>query len=240
MGLSIHYQLRFKGTPAQARKVLNRLGEIAEKIGFAEVQDGVSFVDYKTGFNDVDKHTPLNPDGEIDGGYRWAKIQGQPRAPYMEEWETEEMYAERLAKWERDRPVKHHSGYVKRIWFGEGCETTNLALVRCKREQVWSGEGFTKTQYAEDFVKAHTAVCALLRAGEKLGVVSEVSDEGDYYQTGDVTKLLDSLEGNWRVMEMLSKNIERAADCLDIKSPIILTGPATRATEELKKFSLEG
>ena len=240
MGLSIHYQLRFKGTPAGARKVLNRLGEVASEIGFAEVQDGVSFVDYKTGFNDADKHTPLNTDGEIDEAYRWAKIEGRPCSPYMEEWETEEMYDIRLAEWDRNHPYKLHSGYVKKLWFGDGCETTNLALVRCRQGQVWNGQGFTKTQCAENFVKVHTAVCAFLHAGEKMGVISNVSDDGDYYQTGDVTKLLDNLEETWKVMEMLSKNIEKVAERFDIKVPVTLAGPATRATEELKKFSLEG
>jgi hypothetical protein len=238
MGLTIHYTFRFEGTAAQVRKTLNTLGKTAKKIGFAEVQTGTFQLDYAKSFDEIDKHTPTTINGEIDPDYRWAKIQYEPGSPYMEKDEPDAVYNRRVETWWKNHPQGKHSGFAKHIWFGEGCEPTNIGLIRCGKSKVWTGHAFTKTQYAKDFVKAHLSVCALLKAAEKLGIVEEISDEGEYYETGDLTKLMDNLEGNWKVMKLLADNLGAVVENLGIEGPVTLEGPAARADEELKKFSL--
>jgi hypothetical protein len=112
-------------------------------------------------------------------------------------------------------------------WPGEGSEEANFGLAvfpktievedrsrwphRTKRVRTglgdWSWGSFCKTQYAsnpecggvENFLQCHLAVVKLLDHAAAIGILKEVSDEGDYWQKRDV-KALAAEVGDWNTM----------------------------------------
>ena len=71
----------------------------------------------------------------------------------------------------------------------------------------WSWQSFCKTQYAsnpdcggvENFLRCHLSVVRLLDHARDLGVLGEVSDEGDYWERRDVKALVEEV-GEWNAM----------------------------------------
>lgn len=66
------------------------------------------------------------------------------------------------------------------------------------RPPSWFWHCSCKTQYAsnesdEHFVKCHTALVALLDEAVKIGLIVEVDDEGGYWESRDVSRLLAQL-----------------------------------------------
>jgi hypothetical protein len=87
---------------------------------------------------------------------------------------------------------KRHKGYVVCICTDRGSEPTNIGLVS-KDGENWVGNAFTKTQYAEHFVKSHLTVVAILDACKQFGILASVSDEGEYWETRDVKVLGENI-----------------------------------------------
>jgi hypothetical protein len=77
------------------------------------------------------------------------------------------------------------------LWAGEGCEPTNIVL--SKSDGQWSGSGFTKTQYATEFVKCHLLVMKALELLQEAGFVVGVHDEGGYWETRDLSVLAKNI-----------------------------------------------
>lgn len=65
----------------------------------------------------------------------------------------------------------------------------------------WSWQSFCKTQYAsnprdggqENFLRCHLNLIKVLDAAQALGLVEEVQDEGEYWESRDLTQLCDKL-----------------------------------------------
>jgi len=83
----------------------------------------------------------------------------------------------------------------------EGSEPANLGLRELEQESgVWTWNSFCKTQYAyeyggvENFVKAHLLVVNALDIAKSLGFRVEVEDEGEYWESRNLTKLLETLK----------------------------------------------
>lgn len=80
-------------------------------------------------------------------------------------------------------------GYLLIIDPGEGCETVSLALSTFGQSvngkpatpPLWYGMGFTKTQYAKDFVQVHETVCRVLDIAREEGLLHQASDNCGYY-----------------------------------------------------------
>ena len=243
MGITIHYELRFRGGEERVKQVLRQIGEIAANIGFRESQK-LWQVDYQTDFNHPDEFTPM-ADGEgkrqgkkvIDETYRWAKIQYEP--PIMPMLSYQDSPVERRKKElqiARGREqIWKYSGWVQHLWFGEGCEPTNIGLVRYGKSSLWTGSAFTKTQWAEDFVKAHVAVCTLLKEVEKLGILESVNDESGFWNEWDITKLIDSGDSVLEIMRKLTPTLEQLSQATGCK----LQGPGLKAKSILQDHSLD-
>lgn len=206
MGITIHFDTKFVGSERQLKKKLNEIIEKAKQSGFKDAK--LFEMDFAKSYNEIDDFTPIgvNENGEviIDEEYRWAKIQAAPRAPIMSYQDTPSERAKKeiqAAKFKEDLPKMH--GFVANLWWGEGCEPTNLVFV-CKRgkssRRTWKGYSFTKTQYASDFVKAHMTVCALLKYAQNEGLVTDVRDEADFYESGAITELIDASEENLKII----------------------------------------
>ena len=75
-------------------------------------------------------------------------------------------------------------GYLMILDPGEGSETVHVGLTTLRRPGVpmWLGSGFTKTQYATDFVTAHENVCRVLDAAREVGLLYRARDTCGFYR----------------------------------------------------------
>jgi len=104
-------------------------------------------------------------------------------------------------------------------WPGEGCEAANFGLcqypatVEYQGKQIrtemagWRWSSFCKTQYASDpkcggvenFLRCHLLVVAMLDHAKSLGCLTEVNDEGKFWENRDVEALVKEI-GSWNQM----------------------------------------
>ena len=206
MGLTIHYSLKSSvRSPKKARELVAHLRGRALDLPFAQVED---IVELKGEACDFDRR-------ERDDPHRWLLIQaGQ--------------YIERPAPGGGTYTYKVAPTHVIAFETvpGDGCEAANFGLCRYpahievtdpdRREQKkrlrtglsgWTWSSFCKTQYAsnsacggvENFLRCHLAVIKVLDHAKSLGIVEEVSDEGDFWQDRDVRALAKQV-GEWNEM----------------------------------------
>ena len=242
MGITIHYETAFTGTKAQLIEKLNELAKISKEIGFVE-NGPIYEVDYAVDFNTRDQHTPMIKNKEtgkfeIDSSYRWAKLQAEPRKPMLSYNDTEKQRTKKAFQIKKiQEQAKKTHGFILSLWWGEGCEATNLPFVAYNgaignRKRKWTGSSFTKTQYASEFVKAHVSVCAILKHAEKLGLIKDVYDEGDFYNTEDITVLIDNGEENLKIIASCGEILKKTFGEQNIE------GAGSNATEMLKDYDI--
>jgi hypothetical protein len=101
--------------------------------------------------------------------------------------------------------------YGLKLWWGDGCEETNLFLAKYSPSQKnWQSRSSTKTHYASDFVTAHMATCAALESLSKQpGMTVTVYDDAGFWEKRSVSELVRELD-EWneyiqRVSELLCK-----------------------------------
>jgi len=176
MGLTIHYKLAVAKnlSVAVVCELAQRTERYAQKIGCAEVGE-VMRVEADTPFTSLF----VRAGREEDGCFGLV-------------------------------PAKR--GWVVEVWPGEGCESALFGLCQYPRripfragaiatgfEGGWLLKGFCKTQYAgehgwEYFLKCHRQIISLLDFWRQLGVIVEVNDEGEYWQTRSEEKLRSKLQ----------------------------------------------
>jgi hypothetical protein len=195
MGLTIHYQLATTtGDEVNARKLVQQLRQAALDLPFQHVGEIVELrgdqCDYK-------------PRADNDP-YRWLLIQAGtfialPVTP-----------AERRRGVRRDMDVRPLHIIAFETEPGDGCEQANFGLCQYPGEvsdpgfgrhktklNGWSWHSFCKTHYASDprcgglpnFLRCHLGVVALLDEAKRLGILGEVSDEGDFWETRNLERL---------------------------------------------------
>ncbi len=77
----------------------------------------------------------------------------------------------------------------------------------------WSWQSFCKTQYAgnaecgggENFLRCHLAVIRVLDQAKSLGIMEDVSDEGDFWQNRDVRALAEEV-GQWNESDSFARS----------------------------------
>lgn len=198
MGLTVHWRFKHKGSEQQVRDILCQLHSKAMDLPFQEVGEVVSF----TGKNcNYDRCGPdCNYDGK-DDPYRWLKIQA---SEYVD-----------ISKHMSRRIVP-----TKIIGFeaypGPGCEPMNIFMAKYPSTIIadgvkhrtklsgWTGGSFCKTQYAnkhgmQNFLRCHLCVIRMLDTAKELGIISEVSDEGDFWEKRDIKALVQEI-GEWDEM----------------------------------------
>jgi len=97
--------------------------------------------------------------------------------------------------------------YGLKLWWGNGCEETNLFLAKYSTSQKnWRGRSFTKTHYASDFVSAHAAICTALEAlSRQPEMTVTVYDNAGFWEKRQVTELVKELDGWNEYLERASK-----------------------------------
>ena len=194
MGLTIHYQLQSTSrSPAKTRQLVAQLRQKALDLPFKGVGE---IIDLDGDQADIDKLPKKDPN-------RWLLIQA---GRYVE-------------KGERHYRVNPTQVIAFSTDPGEGSEPANFGLavypktieVEGKKVRTglsnWSWSSFCKTQYAsnpecggvENFLRCHLAIVKLLDHAAALGILKEVSDEGDYWKQRDV-KALAAEVGDWNSM----------------------------------------
>jgi len=146
-------------------------------------------------------------------------------------------------------------GWVVEVCPGEGCESTLFGLCQYPRripfragsvatgfEGGWLLKGFCKTQYAgehgwEHFLMCHRQIISLLDFWRQLGVMVEVTDEGEYWQSRSEEKLRAMLNRYDGLVAAVAGTLKDAADETDekysIESPIF-------AWKDFERLEAEG
>jgi hypothetical protein len=200
MGLTIHWSFQGPKTETEAKAIVEKMRQRAMDLPFMSVSEIVHFKGKKAQFSQ-----------DCDEPFRWLKIQAR---------ETVWTNGGRIG-W--DCPAEEIIGF--QILVAPGSESMEVFLatypktitvedewsggrkrLRTNRHD-WSGEAFCKTQYASNsecggvanFLRAHLSVVRMLDYAKDIGILAEVSDEGDFWETRDVKALAEEV-GSWNAM----------------------------------------
>ncbi len=204
MGLTIHYSLQAETrSPRQASEVLAGLRGRAMDLPFERVDEIVELQGTACDFQQYAREHPL----------RWLLIQA---GQYIND-PRHEGYSYCVA------PL-HVIAFS--TWPGAGCEEANFGLCRyptfievdnplhrghrrriATRLAGWRWASFCKTQYASaadcggvaNFLRCHLSVIKLLDQAQTLGILSQVHDEGGYWEKREIRALAEEV-GSWNEM----------------------------------------
>lgn len=228
MGLTIHYELKSPQNSGveEARQLVNSLRQEAMDLAFEDVSEIIEFKGEETNFDWI---RVMHPTGEEDP-HRWLKIMAQSSIQVSPQSSM------------RCSP-EHLIAFTALP--GEGCEEMIVGLaiypqvvdyeekggVTKKIPTLlhgWQWNAFCKTQYASspdlggisNFLRCHLSVIGLLDKANTLGLVSEVYDEGGYWEDRDLSTLVEEI-GSWDVMIAgMLEVFSSIPGCSNIKAPI--------------------
>ena len=193
MGLTIHWDLEFRGTDQEVFEKLQELRTLAEKLPLAKIEGpaGLDYASFQKAYKARKRY----------GGWKhWASIQGG--------------FAD---------GKRVEKAFCLFMWPGEGCEPMNIGLRRLDNSGNWDWASFCKTQYAEEFVKAHLLVIRILDECKRLGILKEVHDEGHYWETRDLGKLGHNINESTKMIEGLFGKLAKTFGKKNIEAPITET-----------------
>ncbi len=194
MGLTIHYELAATGDEAHARKLLQQLRQAALDLLLEHVGE---IAEFRGDQCDWSQRAEDDPN-------RWLLIQAQAHvALAASSSEKRQGITRRI-----DVHPRHVIAFETEP--GDGSEPANFGLCRfpgevshpqCGKLQTklegWSWRSCCKTHYASDprcgglpnFLRCHLGVVALLDEAKRLGLLSKVSDEGEFWETRSLERL---------------------------------------------------
>ena len=201
MGLTIHWHFQGPKTKSEAKAVIERMRQRAMDLPFDSVGEIVQFKGPEARFDRDDRDEPC----------RWLKIQAGETV-----WNEDGRIG-----W--DCPAKEIIGF--QILVAPGSEPMEVFLATYpktimvedewtgKRKRLrtnrhdWSGGAFCKSQYASNpeyggvpnFLRAHLSVIRMLDYAKELGILAEVSDEGEFWEKRDIKTLAGEV-GSWNAM----------------------------------------
>ena len=160
MGLTIHYNIEFKGTAKQLQAKLEKIRQACLDLPFEEVGEKVKTTKITKKiidtWNELQKKCshPNNSDKNI------AKRDEEIEKLGVTAWEMTE-----IGEWKHEdgkhwREKKPTTMVSLSLWPGKGCESADLNFKRRKGKFVC--DSFCKTQYAEHFVQCPLLVIQLL------------------------------------------------------------------------------
>ncbi len=214
MGLTLHYRLKHStGTSAVARQLVERLRQRALDLPFQQVEPLIELTGDDCDFQKRPRDDP----------HHWLLIQA--RESVKHEPYQYDVRPTHLIAFNTDP--------------GDGCEPANFGLCRypasiqiedrevrpprTRRLRTglsgWSWRSFCKAQYASNpdcggvanFLRCHLLVVRMLDCARELGILEDVSDEGNYWQKRDVPALAREV-GEWN--EMIAAQMGQLKDLL--------------------------
>ena len=183
MGLTVHFEFEYIGTEKEAKEKLKKVRKSVKELPVEEVGP-LTRLKWKKEAREADEQKG------------WMKIQ-YTRSERRGDGRWEEVYPE--------------IGYGFSIEIGEGCEPMNIALTRVKGERIFKGKAFCKDQYAEDFLKCHLLIISILDICNEEGILKKVIDEGDYYETRDISVLAENINTSTAVLQQFSEFLKKNA-----------------------------
>ena len=198
MGLTVHWAFQGPQTKTEAKDIVDKLRQRAMDLPFESVSEIVSFKGEDAQFDRDRKNDPFN----------WMKIQSIQTVWSKDGrsgWDcrTNEIIGFQIVVAPGSEPMEIIlATYPKTIVIEDKAWGKHKRL-RTGRSG-WSGRGFTKTQYASsadcggipNFLRAHLSVVRMLDYAKDLGILAEVSDEGDFYEKRDIPALVKTI-GEW-------------------------------------------
>ena len=181
VGLTIHYRLSSDVADTEARALVEKLHGEAERLPFKTVSPVRAF---KGDAADHDKRAERDE-------WLWFLIQAQHVG--LDPKDRTIAYAV---------PPKRVVGFM--TFPGEGCEWASVGLCRHPQKvktpegeistgySGWRWHSFCKTQYADEFVRSHLLVIALLDAAKRVGFEVKVEDPGGYWESRSVGVLVEA------------------------------------------------
>ena len=213
MGLTIHYSLSSKvRSPEKARELVAKLHSRARDLPFAEVGDIVDLEGDACDFNKCHNEDPtcwllVQAGKYINRPARDGTHHSYQVAPtHVIAFPTlpgagSEMANFGFCRYPSVIEVQEEERYVR----GEGfvCPTRRVRTGL----SGWQWSSFCKTQYAsnskhggvENFLRCHLVVIRLLDQAKDLGILDEVSDEGNFWEQRDIRALAEGV-GHWNEM----------------------------------------
>jgi hypothetical protein len=185
MGLTIHYTIGFKGNAEELLSKLQLIKNQCMDLLFEEVSNiehlRYSKEDYLF-YQDMEQKTfyPNNTPQNMEKARALYQSRGIDRDALIEY----DVYH----RTKRIQPIEMVNWSV---WAGPGCEGSPFNFF--KKRTRWQSHCFTKTQYAEQFVKCHLLVIQVLDLFKEHGFDVKVKDEGHYWETRDLEVLAKNL-----------------------------------------------
>lgn len=199
MGLTIHYEVQFRGSKQALIAGLTAIREKCRDLPFEEVDE----VEQK----------------EITlGAIRcWQNHQSSPE--HTVEQRDRDMALYGLDAWDIIEAINHDDTPCLQptfliglyLWPGKGCEDSSLRFYKRQRQQVWRCDAFCKTQYAEHFVRCHLLVVTLMdivKATE--GFTVQVSDEGEYWETRNIETLAENINASTAMIKGVLGSLQQS------------------------------
>jgi len=206
MGLTIHYELKTKGGIKNVREFLKALREKAMDLPFKEVGEVIELKGDACNYNNVTEDdlrwmliqaTQTVPDPAIEG--RSHQILPNHVIAFIT-WPGPGCEAANFGLCQY--PGSIVIPYKQDLW---GISSTKR--IRTGFAGKWCWQSFCKTQYASDprcggvehFLRCHLMVVKMLDHAKSLGILSSVSDEGEYWERRSLEALAVQV-GEWNGM----------------------------------------
>ncbi len=221
MGLTIHYTIEFQGTARQLQTKLEQIKSACLDLSFEEVGE-VKYVKITR------DHIKI---------FKWLQVMLSYPNNGRDNLKMRDLIMDMLSvqTWQMiELGIWHHEGNRSRqehkpttivslaLWPGEGCESCDLNFY--KRGKVFVCHSFCKKQYATHFVGCHLLVIKLLDMLEETGFKLDVSDEGSYWETRDLSVLGKNINDYTVLVSGVFDSLKQACDeseqNLSVESPI--------------------
>ena len=224
MGLTIHYQIGFKGTAEELLGKLQTIKNTCMDLPYEQVDEiqhqKYSKADYQF-YKGLEQRTfyPNNTAENMQKTQALYQARGINREALIEYdvyHRTKRFSPIEIIQWN--------------VWAGEGCEGTDFNFF--KKKTWWHCHSFTKTQYAEQFVKCHLLVIKVLDLFKEQGFTVKVNDEGHYWETRDLKVLAENINDYTDMLKtvlgsiteqvlkagfVVESNIENCENYMDVK-----------------------
>ncbi len=186
-------------TKAEAKAIIEKMRQRAMDLPFESVSEIAQFKGKKAQFSQ-----------NRDEPFRWLKIQARETV-WSEDgrlgWNcpAKEIIGFQILVAPGSEPMEVFLATYPKTITVEG-EWGRRMRLRTNRHD-WSGGAFCKTQYASNskcggvpnFLRAHLSVCRMLDYAKELGILEEVSDEGNFFENRNVPALVKEI-GEWNSM----------------------------------------
>ena len=199
--MTIHYSLKAGDSESKARKLVHLLHQAAQDLPFGSVGE---VVELKGVLADQSHYQPGHPLFNLLGGGRgWLEYDRRSIGPNSSTHRSAVVYPMHLFAFEAMPGAGCESGRFGLCRYPAFVEVTPSRRVRTGLGG-WRWQSFCKTQYAsnpecggaENFLRCHLSVVALLDKAKAVGFEVEVDDEGGFWSKRSVPDLVREV-GTW-------------------------------------------